>query len=132
MKANQHIHQAKLSKWTALFQEQADSGLTVRDWYNHKSLSIHAFYYWKRLAKEEYVSSIMPDIVPVSINEVSPAPVKDLSVQENLPKSYKLHNSSSQGTSKDVTVSIGDINISIGASASDDLISSIIKAVRHA
>ena len=132
MKVNQRIHQAKLSKWTALFQEQAASGLTVRDWCNQKSLSIHAFYYWKRLAKEMYVSSIMPDIVPVSINEVPPAPVQDLSVQENLSKSYKLRNSSSPSTPNDVTVSIGDVNISIGACASDELISNIIKAVRHA
>ena len=73
----------------------------------------------------------MPDIVPVTINDVPPAPVQDLCVQENLPKSYKLQNSSSQKTN-DVTVSIGDINISIGASASDELISGIIKAIHHA
>ena len=51
MKSNQKIHQANLSKWTALFQEQADSGLTIKEWCNQNSLSIRAFYYWKRIAK---------------------------------------------------------------------------------
>ena len=130
MKATQQIHQTKLSKWSALFQEQADSGLTVREWCQQNSLSIHAFYYWKRLAKEQYVNSLMPEIVPLPITEAAPS--SEASVPEGLSDSYNLHNSSPQKHSNEVTVSIGDIRISIGALASDEMISGIIKAVRNA
>ena len=127
MKATQQIHQTKLSQWTTHFREQADSGLTVREWCQQNSLSIHAFYYWKRLAKEQYVNSLMPEIVPLKITDPQP-----LSVPEDLTNSDKLHNSSSQKQSNEVTVSVGDIRISIGSLASDEMISGIIKAVRHA
>ena len=127
MKATQQIHQTKLSQWTTHFREQAGSGLTVREWCQQNSLSIHAFYYWKRLAKEQYVNSLMPEIVPLTITDPQP-----LSVPEDLTNSDKLQNSSSQKQSNEVTVSVGDIRISIGSLASDEMISGIIKAVRHA
>ena len=33
MNAKQKIHHAKLNQWIGLFKEQADSGLTVRQWW---------------------------------------------------------------------------------------------------
>ena len=91
MKSNQKIHQANLSKWTSLFQEQADSGLTVKEWCSQNSLSIHAFYYWKRIAKEAYVSSIMPEIVPLPIESLQPIPASD-----DEHELYKLRESSEE------------------------------------
>ena len=126
MKSNQKIHQANLSKWTALFQEQADSGLTIKEWCSQNSLSIHAFYYWKRIAKEAYVSSIMPEIVPLPIESLQPIPASD-----DEHELYKLRESSEEKTNS-VTISIDDIHIEIGSTASDEMISGIIKAVRHA
>ena len=126
MKSNQKIHQANLSKWTSLFQKQADSGLTVKEWCSQNSLSIHAFYYWKRIAKEAYVSSIMPEIVPLPIENLQPIPASD-----DEHELYKLRESSEEKTNS-VTISIGDIHIEIGSNASDEMISGIIKAVRHA
>ena len=32
MKVNQKLHQAKLAKWVALLQDQASSGLPVKEW----------------------------------------------------------------------------------------------------
>lgn len=129
MKINQKNHQANLSKWTSLFQEQADSGLTIKEWCNQNSISIHAFYYWKRIAKEAYVNSIMPEIVPLQVNELTP--VRSDSYKETNLDSCKLHKSSPE-KSTPVIISIGDIHIEIGAAASDEMISGIIKAVRHA
>lgn len=34
MNAKQKIHHANLLKWTALFKEHADSGLSIREWCN--------------------------------------------------------------------------------------------------
>lgn len=32
MNVKQKLHQANLAKWTALFHEQASSGLTIKNW----------------------------------------------------------------------------------------------------
>ena len=56
MNATQTLHQATLAKWTAVFQEQKDSGLTIKEWCSQNDVSIHSFYYWKHIAKEEYLS----------------------------------------------------------------------------
>jgi len=45
MSAKQKLHQAKLAAWKVRFQEQADSGLTVRDWCEQNNLSIHTYNY---------------------------------------------------------------------------------------
>ena len=129
MKPNQKIHQANLTKWTALFQEQADSGLTIREWCRQNSLSIHAYYYWKRIAKEAYVSSIMPEIVPLPVENLQPS-LCDPSAPDDKHESYKLRKSSTK-MSNPVTVSINGIHIEIGSDAPDEMISGIIKAVRH-
>ena len=74
MKVNQKLHQAKLAKWVALLQNQASSGLPVKEWCAQNDVTVHAYYYWKRLAKEAYINSIIPEIVPlpaVQIQECS-------------------------------------------------------------
>lgn len=132
MNSTQKLHQANLAKWSALFKEQADSGSTVKDWCDQNSISIHAFYYWKRVAKEAYMSSIMPEIVPITM-DISPvsseAPVK--STTDDLYNSDNLHELTPVYP-KRISVSVGDIHIEIGTDASDDMISKVIKAVRYA
>ena len=122
MTAKQKIHQANLSKWAAIFREQAESGLTIKEWCTRNNVSFHQYNYWKHQAKESYVDSILPDIVPLSLPS---APVS-----ESLPVSYDSNNS--YKSLESVTISTGDIRIEIGSSASDDMIAGIIKAVRHA
>ena len=56
MNTDLKIRQAKLSRWAALFQEQASSGLHVKTWCDQNGISIHAYYYWKRIVKEAYDS----------------------------------------------------------------------------
>ena len=67
MNAKQTLRQATLAKWSAIFQEQQSSGLTIKEWCSQNDVSLHNFYYWKRIAKEEYLKSVMPEIVPISI-----------------------------------------------------------------
>ena len=135
MNAKQTLHQANLSKWTARFHDQKSSGLTVKDWCSQNDVSIHAFYYWKGVAKETYVKSLIPDIVPI---QVVPAASLPDSQSENSNSNLELYNlrESSEPVHAQlpspITVSIGDIRIEIGPSSSDDLVSRIIKAVRNA
>ncbi len=78
MNANQTLRQATLAKWSTVFQEQQSSGLTIKEWCSQNDISIHSLYYWKRAAKEEYLKSVMPEIVPISSPSdplpVTPAP----------------------------------------------------------
>ena len=69
----------------------------------------------------------MPDIVPLPVDNLQ-AVMPDSNDKHEL---YKLRESSPE-KSTPVTISIGDIHIEIGVAASDEMISGIIKAVRHA
>ena len=134
MNAKQALHQANLAKWTARFHEQKSSGLTVREWCSQNDVSIHAFYYWKGIAKETYVKSLIPDIVPI---QPDTAPALPESRSENSNSDLELYNlrESSDPTPLDpkpISLSVGDIRIEIGSSSSDELVTRIIKAVRHA
>ena len=129
MNAKQKLHQANLAKWTALFHEQASSGLTVKNWCVQNNISIHKYNYWKRMVKEMYVDSVLPDIVPIS-------PVSLPSLPSALPDSQLAGLRDSRDSCysmapKCVSIVIDDIRIEIGPSASDEMISGIIKAVRH-
>ena len=129
MKTKDKIRKARLSQWSTRFQDQAASGMSVKDWCSKNNISIHAYYYWKHIAKEAYVDSIIPDIVPIT----PPLPV----VNGNVPvsgshDSHNLYNLRELTDSKTISVSIGDTRIELGASASDEMILAIIKAVRYA
>ena len=133
MNAKQKIHSTKLAIWNEHFKEQASGDLSVKDYCHQNNLSLYAFYYWKRIAKEDYVDSILPDIVPLSqssslVSQVPDSPSRE-TIQSVYSESRNLYNSLN---SNHTHISINDISIDIGPSASDELILSIIKAVRHA
>ncbi len=157
MNANQALHQATLSKWTAIFREQQASGLNIKEWCSQNNISIHSFYYWKRIAKEEYLKSVMPEIVPIPIPSAplpslpeDPAPSaapgsQDLNNSNNLANSNNLYSSDNLANFKKfnnssdtvplsipISISMGDIRIEIGASAPDDLIARIIGVLKNA
>ena len=130
MATNQKLRQAKIAKWVSLFNDQASSGLKVTDWCKQNNISKHAYFYWKRIIKEEYVQSILPDIVPIGSSSGEPS-VYEEPAQKPI-ESLDLRNSRNLYNPAYISVSMGDIRIEIGPSASDQLIASIIKAVRHA
>ena len=129
MNAKQKIHQAKMAKWAVLIKEQSDSGLTVPQWCSQKGYTIHAYNYWKHLLKEEALKSVsLPEIVPLQQPLITEQQLP-ASLCVPTPDSPDLRNSCISASP--LSVSFGDIQISIGPSASDDAIASIIKAVRH-
>ncbi len=126
MSTKQKIRKANLSKWAELIQDQQASGLTIKSWCDQNNVSFHAYNYWKHILKEEYVNSILPEIVPIPKPDA--IPVREDNTQLELRDSRdSLYN-----TPQAITVSIGDIRIEIGSTASDKMITSIIKAVRYA
>ena len=134
MNAKQKIHQAKLTQWIGRFKEQADSGLTVRQWCEKNNHSFHTYNYWKHILKEEYAAAALPDIVPVFPSDLAfptPVPSNEISgvTQPISCNSPDLRDSCHVGT---IRITIGDIEISLSPSASDEMICTIIQAVRHA
>ena len=130
MSAKQKLRQAKLSEWTIVFQNQADSGLTVKEFCSKNNISIHAYNYWKHVAKEAYIDSLLPEIVPIS-EPSCPVPMDKAEISEPLSRDLReSHNLKDSSCS--ISIIINDIRIEIGSSATDDMISNIIKAVRHA
>lgn len=139
MTAKQKLHQTNLSLWMARFNAQAASGLTIREWCSQNSISVHAYNYWKHIAKESYIDSVIPDIVPLETSQpssllqqtdssVSDTPVNSRELRESRD-SLKL---SAASLARPVSIVIDDTRIEIGANASDEMIISILKAVRHA
>ena len=133
MNAKQKIHQAKLNQWIGLFKEQADSGLTIRQWCEENNYSIHTYNYWKHILKEEYAATALPDIVPVfPLDPALPTPASSgLSkmTQTISCDSRDLRDSCHVGT---IRIIIGDTEISLSPSSPDEMICRIIQAVRHA
>jgi hypothetical protein len=149
MNAKTKIHNAKLAQWIQLFKEQSESGLSVSDWLSQKGLSRYAYYYWKRMAKEAYADTVMPEIIPLdpipnssAVIGSSPQLLPDFSKSSNLldqivsPNSCNSCNSCNspdlRNSPDTVSVSFGDVRIDIGPSASDDLITKVIGVMRHA
>ena len=124
--------------------------MTVKDWCAQNNVSPHAYYYWKRLAKEAYMDSVLPEIVPIALpatddNALSEAPhfpaeahspndSRDLYNSRNSYNSPDTLNTKSpvSAASENVTISVNGIQINIDTTASDDLIFRVLKAVRYA
>lgn len=70
MNATQTLHQATLAKWTAVFQEQKDSGLTIKEWCSQNNVSLHSFYYWKHIAKDVTVRGHKIAIYPQTSSSI--------------------------------------------------------------
>lgn len=123
-----------MTKWAALIKEQKDSCLTIRQWCDQKNVSFHAYNYWKHILKESVVDSVMPDIVPISQPLVPSSNCEMILPEsgESLNSLNLLNSRILPDTTTPVSISLGDVHIEIGASASDDVIANIIKAVRHA
>ena len=133
MNTKQKLHQANLAKWTAIFQEQADSGLTVKQFCSDHALSIHAYNYWKHMAKEAYVESILPEIVPITSSISDPISIDEHPAHSSCELRESRDSSEIKSSSTEtVSVMIRDIKIEIGSSAPDEMITKIIKAVRYA
>ncbi len=138
MNAKQKLHQAKMTKWAALIRQQMESGLPIREWCIQNNQSFHAYNYWKHLLKETMIDSVVPDIVPITPSTgivpspplgIVATPSRDLNESCNSPD---LRNSYNQSAPIPVSISLGDVRIEIGSGATDEVISTIIKAVRHA
>lgn len=118
MNTTKQLQQFKLDQWAGLCKEQAQSGLTVKQWCNQNGYTIHTYNYWKHRLKENYVESALHDIV--SITPPDPGV---------LPVSRDSHDS---GITNSISILLGNTTISLDVSTSDEMLCRIITALRHA
>lgn len=114
MNTTKKLQQAKLDQWAVLCKEQSESGLTVKQWCEQNSYTIHTYNYWKHRLKESYVDSVLPDIVPITPQP--PAPL------------HELHD---LGITNSISILLGNTIISLVASTSDEMLYRIITALYH-
>ena len=137
MNNKQKLHQIKLTQWAARFQEQADSGLSVKAWCAENNVTIHTYNYWKHKLKLEYMDSMLPaehDIVALTpdffqTSSLSQTRPDNTSVFCQLHDSRESHDFHKHNT---LNITYGDICISVGPAVSDDKLFGILKAVRYA
>lgn len=130
MNAKQKLHQAKLAQWAVRCKEQTDSGLTVKAWCEQNSISVYTYNYWKHQLKSEYINSLMPDIVPLSL----PPATSSQSVAPDCPDTPvpDLRQSRDSRDRACIHISTTGIDIAVSSSADDELLMRLIKAVRYA
>ena len=131
MNSKQKLHQIKLTQWASRFQEQAASGLTVKAWCAENNVTIHTYNYWKHKLKLEYVDSLLPaehDIIALTPDLLQTCP-NNTPVFCQLHDSLKSHDLHEHNT---LSITCGDINISVGPTVSEEKLLLLIKAVRYA
>ena len=127
MNAKQKLHNLKLEQWSQRFREQAQSGLTVKDWCAQNNITIHTYNYWKHKLKLECLDTAFEnhsqEIVPLSFSPAS-SPQTFSALSCNSLNSRFSHDR--------IYVSVGDIALQVDSSVSDERLLRIMKAVRHA
>lgn len=143
------IHQARLNEWAVRITDQKSSGLSVTEWCQQNNLSKYKFFYWQHLLKDEAVTQMLPDIVPLAM----PSAI-DSSQSEQpqlLPSAESNHQTcttcttiatnATRTTRANCTtlkhdscarISINGITIELDSSAPEHFMRSLIKAVRYA
>ena len=144
MSANAIIHQAQLNEWAARFADKKASGLTVNEWCLQNNLSQWSYFYWKRKLKEELISQALPEIVPLTlpVPECHSLPSASPVLGSTTCTTNTTDTARGSGTAcatdtacttaSAATIRIHNTAIEINASAPENFIANLIKAVRHA
>lgn len=126
-------HELRLSSWADRIRCQQESGLPIKEWCSQNAISRDQFYYWKRRLKESCLASALPDIVPLNLPVPGQGCTTCTTLSTPVPDPEPVDNASfTSCTTSPIALSLGGINIEISATASDDLVCRVIKAVRHA
>ena len=109
--------QERLEKWNEAICAQKASGLTIKDWCEQNGISPNTYYYYLRRIRDTMLESSGPRLVEMELPAADPPAGKSAAQGGFLPR---------------ITITLRDCVIGIGESASPELISSVLEAVRHA
>ena len=123
------LTQVKMKEWTSVLAAQRSSGLSVTKWCRLNNYSKDKFFYWKRKLKDEAVTEMLPEIVPLNIPLAPSFPTSELPVSTNPTQDCKSCTTFTQTPCARIIAN--GITIEFDASASDSLIHAIISEVCH-
>lgn len=131
MSTNSLLRQAKLAEWASRISDQKASGLNVSAWCRQNNISKDKFFYWKRLLKDEAITQMLPDIVPITL-PAEPMPSSPQPISHN--PSIECKNCTTCATFTPTPIArvlINGITIELNSNASESFIKHLIKAVRY-
>ncbi len=132
MSSKSIIHQAMLNDWISKGAEQKASELSVTEWCLQNNLSKYKFFYWKRQLKDELVTQALSDIVPLPLPTAQLPEVNTTFATAPIPDCTTRASCTTFVTGSCARIYINGMTIEFDAAASANIISNVIKAVRHA
>ena len=127
------LHQARLNEWATHITEQKSSGLSVVEWCHQNSISKDKFFYWKRQLKDEAVTQMLPEIVPLAMAPSTSLPSQpQLSSPSNASGCTTCTSCTTFTPNPSVRISFNGMNIELDTSVPEHFMRSLIKAVRYA
>ena len=132
MLTKQILHQAMLNEWASRFADQQASGLTVAEWCRQNEISRDSYFYWKRKLKDELITQALPEIVPLVLPDVSATECKPVVPVPSNDSRTSCTTWPTCTINSPAKIHIGNVIIELDASASENFITSVIKAVCHA
>lgn len=126
------LHQALLNEWLKHFADHKASCLSVTDWCLQNNISKYKFFYWKRLLKDEAVTQMLPEIVPLAMPAVpsEPGPLTTPNTTSATRATRATRTTFTPNSA--ARVYINGMTIELDPSASETFIRTLIKAVRYA
>ena len=117
------VKNLRRQSWSLMLQNQAESGLTIREWCRQNGISLKCFYYRRRQGQAMLLGSVQPSafaelVMPEAENaepeeHVQTAPVRS-------------------GFMPQLTISIGDIVIGVDRDTPEDLVGQVLRTIRNA
>ena len=127
------LHQARLNEWATRITEQKSSGLSVVEWCRQNNTSKDKFFYWKRLLKNETVTQMLPEIVPLAMGSSVALPSQPQSTSPAHTSGCTTCTSCTTFTPTSCAkIFLNGMTIELDSSAPEHFLRSLIKAVRHA
>ncbi len=127
------LHQARLNEWATRITEQKSSGLSVVEWCRQNNTSKDKFFYWKRLLKDEAVTQMLPEIVPLATGSSVALPSQPQSTSPAHTSGCTTCTSCTTFTPNSCAkIFLNGMTIELDSSAPEHFLRSLIKAVRHA
>lgn len=136
---DQEVNIIRTENWKRLIMEANHSGLSKSEWCKQNDINIKTFFYWQRkirLMEAEKVlsSSELPAVCPEPKTATAPAFV-------DMTQLYKETASPADIPSKDLTQPVfspqlmllaGQYRILVGDTATEQILSNVLKAIRSA
>jgi len=133
--SNNSNREQQLYVWTQIIsdcQSAKAAGTKVKDWLKANNISKDTYYYWYREVKDSYMSSSLPEIIPIAESlipdSMESSPISYTSITDNSLSCKPA----SIGNPSSIKLSINDISIEVNELTNPELLTNVIKAVRYA